>query len=112
MGARVTVSSAVPTEVVAALRAERFEIVEERGELAIVGGRELPARRGGPPVLALSARGDVVAAFAAGADDVVVVPADPREVAARAEAILRRTRRPEQPLRSGGDGGCLPDDAY
>jgi DNA-binding response OmpR family regulator len=92
--ARVTVSSTVPADVVAALRTEQFEIVEAHGDLAIVRSDELPASR---PVLALSPPAGVIAAFAAGADDVVVIPADPREVAARAHAILRRTQRVEPP---------------
>lgn len=93
MDARVTVSSAVPADVVAALRDEHFEIVATHGDLAIVAAAELPASR---PVMALATAGEVIAAFTAGADDVVVVPADPREVAARAHAILRRTRRAER----------------
>ncbi|MES1246282.1 MAG: hypothetical protein ABUS54_01250 [Actinomycetota bacterium] len=98
MEARVAVSSSVPADVVAALRAERFEIVETHGDLAIVGASELPAPR---PVLVLARAAEVVAAFAAGADDVVVLPADPREVAARAEAILRRTQRVRQSFDDG-----------
>jgi DNA-binding response OmpR family regulator len=89
---RVSISNAVPADVADALRGERFEIVDGHGDLAIVGSDELAARLYRAPILALAAPADVIAAFAAGADDVVVMPADPREVAARAHAILRRTR--------------------
>jgi two-component system OmpR family response regulator len=45
----------------------------------------------GTPVIVLTPPGDVIAAFAAGADDVVPMPASPAEVVARVGAILRRT---------------------
>jgi DNA-binding response OmpR family regulator len=48
------------------------------------------------PILLFSARGDVqtrLDAFAAGADDFVHKPFDPRELKARLAALLRRTKR-------------------
>jgi DNA-binding response OmpR family regulator len=59
-------------------------------------------------ILMLTARGEIEAkgeGFAAGADDYLAKPFDPREVVWRAEALLRRVRRPHlatPPLTCGG----------
>lgn len=52
------------------------------------------------PVMFLTARGDEldrVVGLEIGADDYVVKPFSPREVAARVKAILKRTRQPQTP---------------
>jgi two-component system, OmpR family, response regulator ResD len=56
--------------------------------------RELSAKNSPTPILMLTARGDEVdrvIGLKLGADDYVVKPFSPRELAARIEAILRRT---------------------
>ena len=53
------------------------------------------------PIIMLTARHhdeDVVRGFQAGADDYVIKPFSPRQLAARAEAMLRRSRGPTTPL--------------
>lgn len=55
---------------------------------------------GGPPSLLLTARGesaDRIRGLEAGADDYLAKPFEPRELALRIEAILRRARRPDPP---------------
>ena len=74
--------------------------------------RELRARADGPrvPILMLTARGDSVdriLGLELGADDYLSKPFDPRELAARIRAILRRARAtqdggPRPPLLSAG----------
>jgi two-component system, OmpR family, catabolic regulation response regulator CreB len=67
------------------------------------------------PVILLTARGeeiDRVLGLELGADDYVVKPFSPREVAARVRAILRRGAiRPPAPARQAASGPwrCLPD---
>ncbi len=56
--------------------------------------RRLRARRGGVPVVMLTARGDEadrVLGLEVGADDYVAKPFSPRELVLRVEALLRRT---------------------
>jgi two-component system, OmpR family, KDP operon response regulator KdpE len=53
------------------------------------------------PIIMLTARHhdeDVVRGFQAGADDYVIKPFSPRQLAARAEALLRRARGPSAPV--------------
>ena len=53
------------------------------------------------PIIMLTARHhdeDVVRGFKAGADDYVIKPFSPRQLAARAEALLRRSRGPSAPI--------------
>lgn len=56
---------------------------------------------GGPPVIALTRRGDLrtkLDAFARGADDILSVPFSPEELVARSGALLRRAYRSDFPL--------------
>jgi len=58
------------------------------------------------PILMLTARGeeiDRVIGFEIGADDYVTKPFSPRELVGRVKAILRRTRRAEEPDPNAGD---------
>src|ERR1700753_3927119 len=83
-------------------------------------------RRGSDiPVIMLTARGDdldIVGGLAAGADDYVVKPVEPRVLDARIRAVIRRTARADSPaetyagllidrssliVRRGGRGGSL-----
>lgn len=53
------------------------------------------------PIIMLTARHhdeDVVRGFKAGADDYVIKPFSPRQLAARVEALLRRARGPSAPI--------------
>lgn len=53
------------------------------------------------PIIMLTARHhdeDVVRGLQAGADDYVIKPFSPRQLAARAEALLRRSRGPSAPI--------------
>jgi two-component system catabolic regulation response regulator CreB len=59
------------------------------------------------PVIFLTARGgevDRVVGLELGADDYVTKPFSPRELAARAKAVLRRARRSESPPSKPADG--------
>src|SRR3954447_902174 len=87
----------------AALRADGHDPISwtdsRLPELAVVDRiADIPRLRGGGlrvPFVVLLAADEahrMVDAFEAGADDVVAQPASPREVAARVDAILRRTR--------------------
>jgi two-component system OmpR family response regulator len=81
-------------ELAAALEASGHAVVAHPGigvDLAVVSGVGAMAAFRGTPVIVLTPPGDVIAAFAAGADDVVPMPASPAEVVARVGAILRRT---------------------
>ena len=66
-------------------------------------------RRGGIPILMLTARGDAmdrIVGLEMGADDYLPKPFEPRELLARVRAILRpwpRHRREHPALRSAGD---------
>jgi DNA-binding response OmpR family regulator len=65
--------------------------------------RELRAREARLPILMLTARGDAVdriLGLELGADDYLTKPFDPRELAARIRAVLRRASAPAQ---TGGD---------
>lgn len=79
-----------------------------------VSGVEFAARvrRGGaaPPVIMLTARceeEDRLRGFEAGVDDYVTKPFSPRELVARARAVLRRTAPPEPDRRREASGLCL-----
>ena len=61
--------------------------------------RRLPGARAAIPILMLSARGEVtdrVVGLEIGADDYLPKPFEPRELAARLQTILRRTRTPAE----------------
>ncbi len=68
------------------------------------------------PIIMVTARSDtfdVVAGLEAGADDYVTKPFQPKELAARIRALLRRTRGMEPPssaIRLGPDLVILPDE--
>jgi two-component system, OmpR family, response regulator len=56
--------------------------------------------KGGPPIIMLSALGDDadrIVGLELGADDYLAKPCNPRELVARARAVLRRGREPEAP---------------
>lgn len=64
------------------------------GEDGLSAARRLAAR-GGPPVIMLSALGDDadrIVGLEVGADDYLAKPCNPRELVARARAVLRRAR--------------------
>ena len=70
--------------------------------------RELRARGAAVPVLFLTAKGeeiDKVVGLKLGADDYVTKPFGVHELLARVEALLRRARQRERPVRAGG-GSC------
>ena len=84
------------------VRAERPDLVVLDVMLPGMGGFDvLRAMRAGGcsvPVILLTARDDVidrVAGLELGADDYVTKPFEPRELAARVSAVLRRLARPE-----------------
>jgi len=91
-----------PSEALARLAAERFDALILDGMLPEMDGFEFCRRlRGGTdawrdiPVLMLTARGDLtdrVVGLELGADDYLPKPFEPRELAARLQTILRRTR--------------------
>jgi DNA-binding response OmpR family regulator len=68
------------------------------------------------PIIMVTARSDtfdVVAGLEAGADDYVTKPFQPKELAARIRALLRRARGMESPstaIRMGADLVVLPDE--
>jgi DNA-binding response OmpR family regulator len=67
------------------------------------------------PIIMVTARSDsfdVVAGLEAGADDYVTKPFEPKELAARVRALLRRVRmeEPSSVIRLGGDLEVLPDE--
>ena len=91
-----------PSAALARLAAERFDALILDGMLPEMDGFEFCKRlRGGSdawrdiPVLMLTARGDLtdrVVGLELGADDYLSKPFEPRELAARLQTILRRTR--------------------
>lgn len=70
------------------------------GEDGLSVCRRLAARTPSPPVLVVTAKGediDRVIGLELGADDYLAKPFNPRELVARARAILRRTREAHRP---------------
>ncbi|MFG6461466.1 response regulator transcription factor [Roseateles sp. DXS20W] len=105
-----------PSAALARLATERFDALILDGMLPEMDGFEFCKRlRGGSdawrdiPVLMLTARGDLtdrVVGLELGADDYLPKPFEPRELAARLQTILRRTRLappavPAQPPSTG-----------
>ena len=88
---------------------ELCRVLKERGGVAVV------VTTAGPGT------SEVLDAFAAGADDVIVMPCHPDEIRARVRALVRRTRgalRPRRTIRIGrfvarrdDDGAVTPIDA-
>ena len=65
------------------------------GEDGLTAVRQLPAERGAPAVIMLSALGsdtDRIIGLEVGADDYLAKPCNPRELLARVRALLRRSR--------------------
>jgi OmpR family response regulator RpaB len=91
-------SAARPSEGLARLAAERYDAVILDVMLPEMDGFELCRRirrDSDVPVLMLTARGDVtdrIVGLELGADDYLPKPFEPRELAARLQTILRRTR--------------------
>jgi len=91
-----------PSLALARLAAERFDALILDGMLPEMDGFAFCKQvRGGPdpwreiPILMLTARGDLtdrVVGLELGADDYLAKPFEPRELAARLQTILRRTR--------------------
>ncbi len=91
-----------PSEALQRLKAQRFDALILDGMLPEMDGFEFCKRlRAGSesfkdmPVLMLTARGDLtdrVVGLELGADDYLAKPFEPRELAARLQTILRRTR--------------------
>ncbi len=100
-----------PSEALKRLAAERFDALILDGMLPEMDGFEFCRRlRSGSdpwhdmPVLMLTARGDLtdrVVGLELGADDYLAKPFEPRELAARLQTILRRTRFAPTPPPSG-----------
>jgi OmpR family response regulator RpaB len=100
-----------PSEALERLAAERFDALILDGMLPEMDGFEFCKRlRAGPeawaqmPVLMLTARGDLtdrVVGLELGADDYLAKPFEPRELAARLQTILRRTRFAPAPQTAG-----------
>jgi DNA-binding response OmpR family regulator len=77
-------------EIAAALEAAGHAVVERDADLAVVSDLGALSALRRTPVIVLTPKENVMAAFDAGAADVVTLPASPAEVVARANAILRR----------------------
>jgi len=91
MRGRIAVSPSLPEAISAALVREGFDVVDAgAADAAVVALEELPLQ--GVRVVVVAAEDEIVTAFAAGADDVVTPRVDPKELAARLDAILRRRR--------------------
>ena len=89
MRGRIVVSALLPEAIAAGLVREGFDVVDSgAADAAVVTLGELPLH--GVRVVAVAAADEVVTAFAVGADDVVTPRIDPKELAARLDAILRR----------------------
>ena len=74
--------------------------------------RRLRARRGGVPVVMLTARGDEadrVLGLEVGADDYVAKPFSPRELVLRVQALLRRSAPSSAPAEVLSDGDLVID---
>ncbi len=99
-----------PSVALARLGEERFDALILDGMLPEMDGFAFCKRvRGGPepwreiPILMLTARGDLtdrVVGLELGADDYLAKPFEPRELAARLQTILRRTRLSPVPAAS------------
>ena len=105
---RVT-SAVTGAEGLAALERERPDLLILDLMLPEISGFELcrrlrrDARYQKLPVIMLTARSeeaDVIAGIELGADDYITKPFSPRELVARAGAVLRRTGRAEAPVRA------------
>jgi hypothetical protein len=92
---RVVVTGSVPSRVADQLRRAGFDVAPDGvAELAVVTFAELGRPRSAAWTIVVAEDADVVAALAAGADDVVGPSVDPAELAARIGAILRRGSPP------------------
>jgi DNA-binding response OmpR family regulator len=81
------------------------------GEDGLVLARAL-REHGGPPVIILSARSEVVdriVGLEVGADDYLAKPFDHRELLARIRAVLRRAQVPDKPDQLVRFGACVLD---
>ncbi len=106
-----------PSAALARLAADRFDALILDGMLPEMDGFEFCKRlRGGVdawrdiPVLMLTARGDLtdrVVGLELGADDYLAKPFEPRELAARLQTILRRTRLAAAPLPQASGKLCF-----
>ena len=103
-----------PSEAMKRLAAERFDALILDGMLPEMDGFEFCKRlraAGAPhlaqmPVLMLTARGDLtdrVVGLELGADDYLAKPFEPRELAARLQTILRRTRFAPAPTQASAN---------
>ncbi|WP_077036696.1 response regulator transcription factor [Pelomonas sp. KK5] len=99
-----------PSEAMKRLAAERFDALILDGMLPEMDGfefcKQLRANGEQMPVLMLTARGDLtdrVVGLELGADDYLAKPFEPRELAARLQTILRRTRFAPVPPPAGLD---------
>jgi OmpR family response regulator RpaB len=106
-----------PSAALARLAVERFDALILDGMLPEMDGFEFCKRlRAGAdawrdmPVLMLTARGDLtdrVVGLELGADDYLAKPFEPRELAARLQTILRRTRLAGAPAPQAGGKLCF-----